>query len=238
MSHWPLFGLRVRTPRLELRVGTDEDLQALADLAAEGVHDPQTMPFATPWTDAEPAARARATMQWQWRSRAVWAPEAWALELVVLADTPDGPTVVGTQGMVGKDFAVLREVGTGSWLGRRYHGQGIGTEMRAAVLHLAFVGLGAKYARSEAFDHNAASLGVSRKLGYRENGTELVAVRGQPETNVRLRLDRATWERQSRVDVRIEGLEPCLEMFGVPATPEPPASPGALPEPEHGDPWT
>ena len=38
--------------------------------------------------------------------------------------------VVGTQGIGGRDFAVLREVHTGSWLGRRYQGQGIGTQMR------------------------------------------------------------------------------------------------------------
>jgi RimJ/RimL family protein N-acetyltransferase len=51
--------------------------------------------------------------------------------------------VVGSQGVGGRDFAVLREVHTGSWLGRRYQGQGIGTQMRAAVLHMAFDGLGA-----------------------------------------------------------------------------------------------
>ncbi len=39
--------------------------------------------------------------------------------------------------------------------------------MRAAVLHLAFAGLEAEYADSDAFTDNAASLGVSRKLGYR-----------------------------------------------------------------------
>jgi hypothetical protein len=52
-----------------------------------------------------------------------------------------GGVVVGSQGIGGRDFAVLREVHTGSWLGLRYQGQGIGTQMRAAVLHLAFEGL-------------------------------------------------------------------------------------------------
>jgi RimJ/RimL family protein N-acetyltransferase len=65
------------------------------------------------------------------------------------------------QGLGGRDFAVLREVHTGSWLGRRYQGHGIGTQMRAAVLHLAFEGLGAQHAAFGAFEHNAASLGVS-----------------------------------------------------------------------------
>lgn len=34
MSYWPLAGLRVRTPRLELRMPSMEDLGALAGLAA------------------------------------------------------------------------------------------------------------------------------------------------------------------------------------------------------------
>lgn len=42
--------------------------------------------------------------------------------------------VVGTQGIGARDFAIRREVSTGSWLGRAYHRQGLGTEMRAAVL--------------------------------------------------------------------------------------------------------
>ncbi len=91
-----------------------------------------------------------------------------ALELAVIRDG----VVVGIQGIGGRDFAVLREVHTGSWLGRRYQRQGIGTQMRAAVLHLAFEGLGAKPAVSAAFEDNPASLGVSRKLGYRDDGIE------------------------------------------------------------------
>jgi hypothetical protein len=54
LHHWPLFDLRVRTPRLELR-GIDDALAVqLADLAAEGIHDPATMPFDRPWTRLPP----------------------------------------------------------------------------------------------------------------------------------------------------------------------------------------
>jgi RimJ/RimL family protein N-acetyltransferase len=44
----------------------------------------------------------------------------------------------------------------------------------------AFEGLGAQWAVSAAFEDNAASLGVSRKLGYRDDGTERDVVRGRP----------------------------------------------------------
>ena len=65
---------------------------------------------------------------------------------------------------------------TGSWLGRSFQGRGIGTEMRAAVLELAFRGLGAATAESGALEGNAASARVSEKLGYRHDGLE----RGRP----------------------------------------------------------
>lgn len=56
---WPLFGLVLRTPRLELRLPSLEQLARLGRLADEGVHDPALMPFLAPWTDLPPGARAR-----------------------------------------------------------------------------------------------------------------------------------------------------------------------------------
>jgi RimJ/RimL family protein N-acetyltransferase len=210
-DHWPLFGLRLRTPRLELRVPDLDDLAQLAAVAAAGVHDPEYQPFVVPWTEGTPQERARNTLQWQWSMWGRWSPDDWSLQFVTVADG----RVVGTQAIDGKDFAVLREVSTGSWLGRVHHGRGIGTEMRAAVLELAFAGLDAEFATSEAFADNAASYGVSRKLGYRDDGTERHLVGGRAVVGRRLRLDRAGWAAARTVDVRIEGLEPCLPMFGL-----------------------
>jgi hypothetical protein len=48
--HWPLTGLRLRTPRLELRWPTVSDLDELAALAVDGVHDPDVQPFGVAWT--------------------------------------------------------------------------------------------------------------------------------------------------------------------------------------------
>lgn len=203
--------LRLRTPQLELRWPSEADLDALASLAAEGVHDPATQPFAVSWTDAPPAERARGVLQYHWAQWAAWKPSSWRLEMVVVRDG----TVVGTQGMSGDNFAVRREVGTGSWLGRQYHGRGIGTQMRAAILSLAFEGLGAEHATSGAFDYNTASLAVSRKLGYRDDGVEIYAIRGRPEVTIRMRLDRKAWQAARSVPVEISGLEPCLPDFGL-----------------------
>jgi RimJ/RimL family protein N-acetyltransferase len=212
---WPLFGLRLTTPRLELRAADDDDLAELAELARDGVHDPGEMPFTVPWTDVSPDARARSVLQHGWRLRATWAPESWALGLVVREDG----VAVGLQDVGARQFGVLREVQTGSWLGLAHHGRGIGTEMRAAALHLAFVGLGAEVAWSGAHEDNAASLRVSAKLGYEPCGTERTVVRGRPMTGHRLRLTRERWQEQAVPEVRIEGLEPALPMFGLDVTP-------------------
>jgi RimJ/RimL family protein N-acetyltransferase len=225
LGFWPLAGLRITTPRLELRWPGESDLLALAELAAGGVHDPAAQPFTVAWTDVEPAERARSVLQYHWGRRAAWAPADWALELVVVRDG----TVVGTQGISASGFAIRREVSSGSWLGLPHHRQGIGTQMRAAILHLAFAGLGAEHAVSSAAEDNAASLGVSRRLGYRDDGAEIHAIRNAPVVFRRLRLDRASWQAARSVPVQITGLEPCLPGFGIAA---PGSSPGAggLPE--------
>jgi RimJ/RimL family protein N-acetyltransferase len=212
-SRWPLTGLRLETNALELRWPRPDDLEALAELAAAGVHDPDVQPFLVPWTDAPPEERARGLLQYHWSRWGSWKPSDWSLELAVIRDG----VVVGTQTAAGREFAALREVRTGSWLGRRYQGQGIGTEMRAAVLHLAFEGLGAREALSEAFEDNLASLRVSRKLGYRDDGVEWYLVRDRPALSRRLRLTRADWQAARTVPVQIHGLQPCLPLFGLAA---------------------
>jgi len=91
----------------------------------------------------------------------------------------------------------------------------MGTEMRAAMLSMAFEGLHAEYALSTAQCDNAASLGVSRKLGYAKDGIERLVVRERPVTAQRLRLNRASWQAHSSLRVETSGLEPCLPWFGV-----------------------
>ncbi|WBB77888.1 GNAT family N-acetyltransferase [Micromonospora sp. WMMD882] len=187
IDRWPLLGLRVRTSRLELRLPTEGELAELADVAAGGVHEPDRRPLLVPWTDAPPADRARDVVQRHWRRRGNWTPEYWTLELVVFAQGRP----VGLQEVQGREFRVRREVSTGSWLGLAHQGQGIGTEMRAAALHLAFAGLGAEHATTASFVDNPAPLAVSRKLGYQPDGISRDTLHGQPVVSQRLRLTRA-----------------------------------------------
>jgi RimJ/RimL family protein N-acetyltransferase len=208
-SFWPLFDLVVRTPRLELRLPEEPEFAALIELADAGIHDPDTMPFFVPWTDLEPAPRARETAKWLWSHRANWSPDKWTFTAGVFIDGhPAGMQDIGAE-----HFRAVRSVETGSWLGRAYQGQGIGREMREAILHLAFAGLGAEEALSGAFEDNEASLATSRAVGYEENGEGRGRRRDSSGRTLRFRMSRDAWEQRRRGDIEIVGLDSCLDMF-------------------------
>jgi RimJ/RimL family protein N-acetyltransferase len=211
VDHWPMFGLGVLTPLLELRYPDDELTAALAELAVLGIHEPGARPFLRQWEYVPPPHQQRNTLQHQWGQRATWTPTDWKCDLVALRHG----SVAGVQSMWARDFATRRTVETGSWLGLAHQGQGLGTEMRAAALHLAFSGLDAVRAESGAWHDNAASMAVSRKLGYEPNGDGRLLRAGVPDTEIRLVLSRQRWEQRRRDDIEIVGLEPCLPFFGA-----------------------
>ncbi len=208
---WPLFGLRIHSERLVLRLPTESDLVALLSVAKAGVHPDDEMPFGVAWSTAPSPAFERGFLQHHWEMWAQWAPEAWGLNLMVELD--GGP--IGSQSIYARDFAIHRTVDTGSWLGRAYQRRGYGTEMRSAVLSLAFDGLGAQVAESSAFLDNTASNGVSRKLGYEENGRGSLAPEGVARETQRFRMRTEAWRSRPRLPVTIEGLDACRELFGA-----------------------
>jgi len=202
----PLSALRLRTPRLELRLGTGDELLELKELALHGVHPPDFMPFAVAWTD-EPGLES--FLAYHEQQLASWTPEAWRLNLLVWAEG----SLAGTQGITADRFAETRTVETGSWLGAAFQRRGYGTEMRAAVLELAFGGLGAERARSGYLPGNDASRRVSEKLGYRVVGASMLAPRGTPLEHTDVEILREDW--RAPFPVEIENLAPALPLFGV-----------------------
>lgn len=211
-EHWPLFGLAVRTPRLELRYPDDADLVALSLVATDIVEPGGFQPFGTPWHEGSDKIVRQRVLQHNWQRRADLTPEDWHLNLVTVVEDE----VVGVQGIfcVGP-FRVSRTVSSGSWLSRARQGGGIGTEMRAAILHLAFAGLGAERAETGAMEGNESSLGVTRKLGYQPNGDRVHVDGDERRRELRFAMDRAHWESRRRDDIEIVGLEPCLPLFGL-----------------------
>jgi RimJ/RimL family protein N-acetyltransferase len=208
-----LDALVMRTPRLELRPAGEADLRELLATAHEGVHPPAEMPFAVPWTDTLGTPEGDASfIDFHRVARASIGPDEWRLLFCVRTDG----AAAGVQGIDAERFAETRTVATGSWLGAGYQRRGLGTEMRAAVLELAFSVLGAARAVSGAIDGNVASRRVSEKLGYREVGRSTVAPRGVDVGHTDLELTRAEWEASRSIPVEVEGAGPeLLELLGA-----------------------
>ncbi len=215
---WPVLGLRVQTPDVELFVPGEETLAEAARLAAAGIYDPQNHHLPrTPvggWEDVESPEAERRFLRYHWAAHADWRPERWNLVLAARA----GGVLVGVQEIGAQDFAVTRVVSTGSWIGRAYQGAGHGKAMRRAVLHLAFAGLGAERADTAAWATNASSLAVSAAVGYRPNGTTTRAAEGRRVEQVNLTMRRADWEGTSD-GCGITGLSAeARAMFGAPTS--------------------
>ncbi|MBZ2196066.1 GNAT family N-acetyltransferase [Ruania sp. N2-46] len=211
---WPFPDLSARSGGLELRYPDDELLVAVATVAAAGLHAEHLLPFNSPWTRGTPVEVARRVLAYAWGKRAAMSPADWTIDLAVLVDG----VPAGLQGMTARDFAVARTVKTGSWLGRAHQGRGLGTRMRALMLHLAFAGLGAEVASTAAWADNGPSIGVTRKLGYMPNGRQVESRDGRAAEKLQYRLTRADWEENAAVrlpDVTLTGTEQVREFLRI-----------------------
>lgn len=124
--------------------------------------------------------------------------------------------MVGIQSLEAEGFTAVRTVDSGSWLIHSVRGRGIGVAMRIAVLSLAFDHLGAHAAVTSARADNGASLGVSRHVGYRDNGVSLNASGSGLTELEHMRLTKSDWQASRwSSQVHVTGLEPCLPWFGL-----------------------
>jgi RimJ/RimL family protein N-acetyltransferase len=211
-SAYPPLNVQVHTPRLSLLGATDELLERLVPVVRRGVATAPPWPFDDPMS----LYKDSPDREWSWL-RAVWAGRAkvsgtfWRLYFVVVADGEP----VGMQDLIGSDFAAFGTVETFSWLGPGVRGRGLGKEMRHAVLHLAFEGLGARQAISGAFPDNHASNRVSQALGYQPNGVDWATRRGDPVEINRWKLTRDTWSAGRRDDIELVGVAGCLPVLGI-----------------------
>lgn len=205
--YWPLTGLVLAIDDLTLAPVAESDLDEVADLLPPDLemnpHTPQ------PFGLSDRLARGVALRQEHWKALGSWTPRSWDLGFLVRYEGRP----IGMQGLEGEDFCLLRTVETASWLAARFRGRGFGKLARLAVLALAFDGLGAEVALSEAWTDNAASLGVSRSLGYLPNGS-VRHRRGDVALEMpRFRLERAGWQASERPAVEIVGLAACRSWF-------------------------
>jgi RimJ/RimL family protein N-acetyltransferase/predicted GNAT family acetyltransferase len=202
----PLTRLRLRTPRLELRLATVAELRRLYAIAEAGIHDADSMPFGVAWTDhlEEESFLAHHALALESGT-----PAEWTINLVAFHDGEP----IGSQALRATSFGETRTVDTGSWLGRAWQGRGLGTEMRSAALTFAFDHLGARRATSGAIEGNPQSLGVSRKLGYAEVGSHLVSPRGRPVEHLDLEVTPESF--RPAVETRVSGSASVLPSLGL-----------------------
>lgn len=167
------------------------------------------MPFLTAWTDGigKPDFVDQ-FVGFHYTQRELWQPDEWHFLPAVWADGE-------LAGIQGAELTGLATVETGSWLGQGFQRQGIGTEMRTAMLALLFDGLGIEVATSGALEGNVASARVSEKLGYEPAGEGVASPRGVPVRNRKFRLTLQRWQSGQYAAVEIDGLEPCLPLFGL-----------------------
>jgi RimJ/RimL family protein N-acetyltransferase len=209
---WPLFDLAVTTPRLTLRYATDDDLQTLAGFRSGRVLRAGQEPFdgdSSFYAEGDGALRRALVGEWGARGRT--SPEWWHLSFAAVTDGE----VIGQQNITAADFPTLRTVNSFSFLELDRQGQGLGKEMRRAVLHLAFDGLGALRAESDAFADNTSSIGVSLSLGYRDNGTMLAPRPSGPALMLRFVMTGEEWGRVPHDDITIRGLDGALPVLGL-----------------------
>jgi RimJ/RimL family protein N-acetyltransferase len=201
--------LQLLTPRLRLALPDEDDLDALAHAAVGNIFEPRSpeSEYMGPWTQLPPGDFERNFIQHHWRLRGQWQPQDWKLELGVYPQ--GGDKAIGMMGLAATDLAANGCVHTGSWLLPPWRGRGLGQEMRTAVLVLAFEKLGASEAQSSADPNNRASLGVSRALGYEDDGYECRLEDRKELRRVRLRRE----QFRPACEVEIEGYEECSLFF-------------------------
>lgn len=211
---YPLFGLRLRLGPLEMRPVGFDDIPRLLDLIAGGVvaDDLPGYPLSGPFALGEDTMeRRRDSMRFWWSNWLNTTPRNFAIQFVVIRDGE----LVGAQDIGARDFAAVRSGASGSWLGISHQGRGTGTLMRQAICMFAFDHLGACEMHSGAFEDNARSLAVSRKVGYVENGRRRQQ-RGDGTPGVEILL-RLLPEQLHRPDypLEVDGLEAVLEFLGL-----------------------
>jgi RimJ/RimL family protein N-acetyltransferase len=207
MKSYPLLDVRVTTPTLELRGATDDLLVELAVAVRDGKTHADPAPYDDPMSfyEADPDVRVAQWLRGIWRGRGRVEPDAWRLYFVVVVDGRP----VGMQDLIGVRFSTFGTVTSFSWLANDQRGRGLGHEMRAAILHLAFDGLGAKEAGSDAFVDNHGSNAISRALGYEPNGSDWDTRQGEPALLNQWRLTRANWEQRRRDNIQLHNIEAC-----------------------------
>ncbi len=93
-----------------MQLPTEELCDQLIDTILDGVHQPDQMPLAIPWTRAPREELPFNTLSHLWGALAHFKQDGWVLPLAVVING----IAVGMQDLRAKDFPITRQVESGS----------------------------------------------------------------------------------------------------------------------------
>lgn len=200
-----------------------EDMLRLGQLREEGVVKPgqeHFVPNLLQGNGNTTQERKLSMLQHVWKNLAQLTPKNWTVSLGVWINDPDetsGELLVGVQTMRAQNFSTLRTISSGSWLGIRYQGYGVGKLARAGMLGLAFIELGAQFARTSWAIDNVASNKVSTALGYVPNGIDqMITPEGHKVDRQHAILsEERFWQYQKNYTYTFSGVDQTLPLLGA-----------------------
>lgn len=208
ITRWPFDELTISRSEFILRPVRDADI---AHFVAIFPADFELDPTYPSLQGIAPAAdRERRLVQSIWRHRGCWSIDDWALDFGIW----QGDAPIGIQTLEGMRFPQKRTVDTASWIAKPFRGKGFGIQARELVLAFAFEQLGAETAITSAVVTNHASLGVSRHLGYRNNGVRPHGTGTEVVDLQHLVMSRTDWTMQRRNTITVSGFEEVSPFFG------------------------
>lgn len=204
---WPFGDLTIQGHELTLRPVRDADLAELVSIFPDDFDLDPAYPALNGLASA--TDRERRLVQSIWRHRGCWSIDDWALDFGVWR----GNEPLGIQTLEGAEFMQERTVDSASWIAKPFRGKGFGIQARALVLAFAFEQLGAEKAITSAVVTNLASLGVSRRLGYRDAGIRPHDTGDGVVDLQHLVMTRSAWDERQRTTPTVNGFGPCRPFF-------------------------
>ena len=205
---WPPFGLVIQSGDLRLTPVSDDDLLGLVDLALDGIHPADMMPFDVPGPRHRPTNSPAATPSTTGKTRPVRAGAVQSGFRRAPGRRPGrGP------GLHRRPLRDHPHRGDRVLAGGPVPGSGHRNPDARGDLHLALRPPGGDPGHIGAFVDNPASLAVSRKLGYRPNGVVRRNRLGTLALNQQLALNPGDLVRGEPIEV--VGLEPLRRFLGL-----------------------
>lgn len=207
----PMSELSLACDQVEMRPLAPADRGAFEALLRGGIHPPDYMPFASPWSRDTPENLAAGIAYTAGQVAADCRCDDYVLQFAVRrAGDLVGMQQTRVTGPPGRAVGAV-----GYWLGTAFQGRGIGTLSQAMMCAVFLDHLGVPTLTSSIFADNAPSLASARKVGFTPTGAAQLVRDGEPVPVIHLVLTAATFNRSAAPGVRFAGLAQARRFLGL-----------------------